>query len=147
MPKIIFILFFGFSFMLASAQHKTKINVKPILSKTKSIDSCLLLKELISKHWKLDTLGNWYEDSLRIFTNETFTNCLLHKTKSEIIKLLGVPNFTTFSYNEYHSLGYILMANPYYFDICSNVTMFIELNNNNRVKLIGRPIHCDTPRY
>ena len=144
MSKIILLVLFGFSFLLGIAQQKTKFNAKHKVSNTKSIDSCILFQKLLLKSWKLNANKSMYIDSLMLLNNETFRNCLLGKTRDEVIKLLGYPVNENIRHLQYsHKLEYMVYyTDPNklgdgHFNDHYGFSIEIELGKNNRVKCFG----------
>jgi hypothetical protein len=120
--------------------------VKKQKNKSK-IDSCLIFSNLIKKHWKYQSNGNYYQDSLDIVSFYSdkyygFKNCLNRKTKSEIIKLLGAPSFKDTCL---FKLIYYMAPNGRNF--CCTRGLSIHFDKNWRVKLVDI-IECnENPGY
>lgn len=97
------------------------------------IDSCKILKKLVSKKWTYQKKGNYFVDSLNLFYHShlhpAFINCLINKNKSEIIKLLGKPSNYSSSTNVFN---YCMSPNTN--PECCYVSLMIKFNNKGTVK-------------
>lgn len=101
-------------------------------SQVKQVDSCLIFEKLLKKEWIYVKKGNYFIDSSGILRNKhlypAFKNCLLNKSRKNILKLLKYPSNSGLKSDTYI---YCLSSNND--PSCCYEALYIRFNKRGKV--------------